>query len=379
MSLLGSFRSRLGMPQLVAALLLLAFVAQCAWLAARVPLTQVEAGFLAPADAQHEGVTAGTAAAPSIHSPLTVTAACALARLNKDDAVSPWVARLPFLLMGLLLGASVWYVARRLYGNAGGYVALALYAFSPAMIMRSATVQPEIGAAWGAFGCVFTGIAVAHTLYAPREVVLWNWRRIVLLGIAIAVGVASQFAVVAILALTLALMLYLVPHRRGAALIIFAAACGVGLALLWAITGFNLGALWTTARNSGLGAFHPALFLSPLVGRLLLVFLVRESPGMLLLLAIALVAFFTWPRARFFGTAAPLAVATILVILAIGLPHAAGLSFLAVALPFAFVFVAGVFADLLETRSRTLALGAVTGVLLAHALSSVVSLAVLVG
>ena len=36
-----------------------------------------------------------------------------------------WPARLPFVLIGLLVGGSLWYVARRLYGNAGGYVALA--------------------------------------------------------------------------------------------------------------------------------------------------------------------------------------------------------------------------------------------------------------
>jgi len=37
-----------------------------------------------------------------------------------------------------MLGGSLWYVARRLYGNAGGYIALALYCFSPAMIVNVA-------------------------------------------------------------------------------------------------------------------------------------------------------------------------------------------------------------------------------------------------
>ena len=40
---------------------------------------------------------------------------------------------------------------------------------------RSSTLyaaQPEMGAAWGAFGAIFTAIAAAHTLYAPREVVV---------------------------------------------------------------------------------------------------------------------------------------------------------------------------------------------------------------
>src|SRR5207248_4117713 len=42
-----------------------------------------------------------------------------------------WLAHLPFLFFGVMLGASLWYVARRLYGNAGGYFALVLYCFAP--------------------------------------------------------------------------------------------------------------------------------------------------------------------------------------------------------------------------------------------------------
>src|SRR5579863_5134681 len=92
-----------------------------------------------------------------------------------------WLPRLPFLACGVFLGASLWYVARRLCGNTGGFVALTFYCFSPSLIQASAVwhTEPEIVAAWGAFGTIFTAIAVAHTLYAPREVVLWNWRRIV--------------------------------------------------------------------------------------------------------------------------------------------------------------------------------------------------------
>ena len=117
----------------------------------------------------------------------------------------------------MLLGSSLWYVARRLYGNAGGYIALSLYAFSPPVILRASTIQPATVAAWGAFGAVFTAIAVAHTLYAPREVVLWNWRRILLLGLALAFAIGAQFSLVIIIPLALAFMFYLVPERRGAA------------------------------------------------------------------------------------------------------------------------------------------------------------------
>src|SRR5260370_18949010 len=80
-----------------------------------------------------------------------------------------WLARAPYILFGVLLGASLWYVSRRLYGNAGGYIALSFYCFSPAVV-RSSTLwlaPPDIACAWGAFWALFTAIRVAHTLYSP--------------------------------------------------------------------------------------------------------------------------------------------------------------------------------------------------------------------
>ena len=147
--------------------------------------------------------------------------------------------RLPFLLAGFLLGTSLWYVARRLYGNVGGYIALGLFCFSPVMVGWSSQVGPGIIAAWGGFGLIFTAIAVAHTLYAPREVVLWNWRRILLLGLSIAICLGAQFSLWILLVPALAFMLWVGHVRRGAAIAIFAAACGIGLLLLWALYSFR--------------------------------------------------------------------------------------------------------------------------------------------
>ena len=127
-----------------------------------------------------------------------------------------WIIRAPFRLDGTLLGASVWYVVATAYTETpGGYVALGLYVFSPAMVARSSLAQPEIAAAWGVFGTIFTAIAVAHTLYAPREVVLWNWRRITLMGISISLAVGAQFSCALLLLLALGFMWWAVPHRRG--------------------------------------------------------------------------------------------------------------------------------------------------------------------
>jgi hypothetical protein len=54
--------------------------------------------------------------------------------------------------------------------------------------------------------------------------------------------------------------------------------------------------------------------------------------------------------------------------LAVGTPHQPGLGFEFVALPFLFVFVAGVSADLLETRHRSLVMGCIWGVLMAQSI-----------
>ena len=141
-----------------------------------------------------------------------------------------WLPRLPFLACGVFLGASLWYVGealrqyRRLYCPD-------FYCFSPSLIQASAVwhTEPEIVVAWGAFGTIFTAIAVAHTLYAPREVVLWNWRRIVSARNLLAIAIGSQFSLIVLVPMALGFLLYVAPVRRRAGIVIWIAACVVGL------------------------------------------------------------------------------------------------------------------------------------------------------
>src|SRR5258708_24614161 len=246
---MGQFftRDRFGRPQFLAGALLLALFAQAAWLV-HSELHGTEAGGYGNRDLSEEVRIAagwrqfhggGVAGAPYVdppgafpidtprqdafdveQSPLLslVTAAPLLVLPQRllDSEYSPywrWLPRLPFLACGVFLGPSLWYVARRLCGNTGGFLALSLYCFSPSLIQASAVwhTEPEILGAWGSFGAIFTAIAVAHTLYAPREVVLWNWRRIVLLGVSLAIAVGSQFSMIIVVPLALGFMLYLAP------------------------------------------------------------------------------------------------------------------------------------------------------------------------
>jgi len=373
----------IGVPQVFAGILLLAFFAECLWISIRTPLraneiAQIQQGQLWLAHRSEE------ADARSVLVPLLAAISVIGDGPNFADSSDSmtfrptprswrWRARLPFVLIGLLLGASLWYVSRRLFGNPGGFIALTLYVFTPPLLQRSATVQPSIIAAWGAFGVIFTSIAVSHTLYAPREVVLWNWKRIMLLGVSLALSIAAQPALVLLAPVGLAYLLYLVPERRRASLIIFAAACALALVLLFALYRFHPADLASTFTGFGWREFSPALFARALTWSLLAIFFFR-MPGVMLLLMLALIAYAAWKRPRYFGPTAALIVWALLMIAGVALPHFGGYNLFLVSLAFAYVFIAGVSADLLETHQAGLVVGVLAGMILAHAMFSVLGL-----
>jgi hypothetical protein len=296
--------------------------------------------------------------------------------LHSNDSLV-WLARAPYLLFGILLGASLWYVSRRLYGNAGGYVALGLYCFSPAIIRSSAVwfAEPEVGAAWGAFGAIFTAIAVAHTLYAPREVVVWNWRRIVLLGVSLALAVGSQFSLIVVIPITLGFMLYLAPTRRIAAAMIWVAACALSLLVLYASYFFHWTIVWSAIAHADFLPIAWPSFAMAEAYRQVFAQLGQSSPALVVAVPIAIIVYALWPRTRYFGNTAPLLVAVTFLLMGIGTPHFPGLGFQLVAVPFLLVFVAGISADLLETRHRNLVSACLWGLVTANAVWNLAELA----
>lgn len=281
------------------------------------------------------------------------------------ESFGPLVTASPYLFFGMMLGASLWYVSRRLYGNAGGYIALTLYCFSPAMILNVVAQQSlgEMGAVWGAFGSIFTAIAVAHTLYAPREVILWNWRRILLLGLSLALAAGDQFSLGVLAIVILPLMLWVVPVRPKSVLTIWGTSIAVAATILLGAYFFEPGmfvggmrhARWVDFELAALGVF--------VSNRNAWQIIRAGCPAMMLALPCALVVYFGWKRARYFGNTAPLVIAGLTIVLAIGAADFPGRGFHLVALVFLFVFVGGVFADLLETRYRPVVTAGLIGLL----------------
>jgi hypothetical protein len=365
---------KLGLPQYAALILLFLFLVQCLWFMAHISITQMESSYIEDGLLHVDGlINAGT----GYHSPLIPVLAGIPARAIDPQAnfghLSEYrlLIRLPFLVAGLLLGASLWYVARRLYGNFGGYIALGLYCFSPMVVTRSSQVQPDIIGAWGAFGLIFTGIAAAHTLYAPRDVVFWNWKRILLMGISLALCIGAQWSLWVVLLPALGFMLWVGHVRPMAALAVFGAACAVGLVLLWGVFTFHPAAFVEALHAANWIEFSPASLSGKSTATLLWLFFVQNGLGTLVLLVTSLLAFAVWRRTRYFGNAAPLITGLLLVVAGLTMQHFAGMVFLFVALPFLMLFMAGVSADLLETRYAVFANAIIVGALIANAVADI--------
>lgn len=339
--------------------MLLAFLVQCLWTARNRAITDLEYRYIA------SGLPSASGEKTGVISPLTGWVAALPVRTiplirkvaspSISDALAmprPWLLRLPFIIFGLWLGSALWWVARRLFDDAGGYVALALYCTSPAIIKISSNIGPEIILAWSSLGLIYTAIGVAHTLYAPPK----KWApRIVILGLSIGFALATVWWSFTLVLLAFAYMIYLAPECRKKVMIVLSGATAIGC-MVWGI------AFWLTG-SAGIGlkalmAQKPTLSIL----RNLVFALSAQTDGYILvvLFILALTAYGSWPRARYFGNTAPLLTALTAVLL-FSLVPAVRVWDATLGLSFVFIFIGGLAADLLETQSRqaiTLFLGA---------------------
>src|SRR5580700_722185 len=196
-------RFRFNLPQRIAAALLAMFLLQGFWLTSRQTLTDLDyqyarcgretwekpsplAGYYTSCGNLHDGILAYRLAGLPLTLNLLAERALDAFRKPEDRVVqqtgelSTWelrhqithvllLLRIPFLFSGFLLGGCLWWVTRRLYGNLGGYTALALYCFSPAVLKACVEPNPEVLAALGVFGGVYTCMGVAHAMQGPQR------------------------------------------------------------------------------------------------------------------------------------------------------------------------------------------------------------------
>ncbi len=380
-------RIKIGGPQRLAGVLLLLLLAQCAWVIHRQELSSRDYRFAQCGREMWERPSPlagyfttcgnlngdGTFAYRVAGFPLTVQRLVLLGadKLRKPENRlyaggslngSTWEARhelgsvkyllhLPFVLFAMWLGAGLWWVSRRMFGNEGAFFALGLYCFCPEVVRFAVTPNNEVLAMWGLYGLIYTAIGVAHAMQGPRR----KWRpRIVLLTVALGLtATAHLLAALVGFAVALVLMLYLAERRRSYVMQILVYSALGALAILLASYAFRLSAFsyvftgggarfWFTLENVW------GLMMAPV------------NVGITIAVALAVLLYIGVRRSRYFGNTVPLIVTLLLMPLVT--THTVTAAWLW-ALPFLLTFVGGVFADALETRQRKMYL-ALTGLLL---------------
>jgi hypothetical protein len=389
-------RFQFNLPQRIAAGLLAIFLLQGFWLISSQTLTDLDyqyarcgretwekpsplAGYYTSCGNIHDGILAYRLAGLPLTLNLLAERAVDLLRKPENRVVqstgelSTWelrhqmthillLLRLPFLFAGFLLGGCIWWVTRRLYGNLGGYTALALYCFSPAVLRACVAPNPEVLAALGLFGGVYTCIGVAHAMQGPQR----KWRpRIILLTAIFGVAAAAHIVALPLAALLgLAAMLWVAEGHRSRTLPVVLVASVGALLLVFACYGFSLDASSYVFRSAaGLVWFSldPARrFFSTLA-----------NGGITIAACAAVVLYLGARKSRYFGNTAPLLCALFCIVLMMtGSPGSPWLW----AQPFLLTFVGGVFADAFEAPRGRWALGAAAAIVALQAVLCVLSL-----
>ena len=384
-------RIRIGRPQQLAALLLLFFLAECLWVVSHQQLSQQDYRYAECGREMWERPSPlagyfttcgnlngdGTFAYRVAGLPLTVERMVMLGvdklrkpqnRLYAEGTLhgSTWEARhelfsvkyllhLPFIFFAAWLGGGLWWVTRRLFGNEGGFFALGLYCFCPAIVRYSVTPNNEVLAMWGLYGLVYAAMGVAHAMQGPRR----KWKpRIGLLTIALGLT-ATAHLLAAMVGFVMATfwMMYLAERRRSYVMQIMVFSSVGALAILFAFFAFRAAPFSYVFTGGGArswfsfdGATH--FFLNLANGPIAVASLV----AVLLYVAVR--------RCRYFGNTAPLVM--VLLLFPLVTTQTVSEPWLW-ALPFLFTFVGGVFADAMETRQRRLFLGLSGAILLTQA------------
>lgn len=389
-------RFRFNLPQRIAAGLLAVFLIQGLWLTGRQTLTDRDyqyarcgremwerpsplAAYFTTCGNIHDGILGYRLAGLPLTLNLLAERGMDLFRKPEDRVVqaagqlSTWelrhqlthillLLRLPFLMAGCVLGGGLWWVTRRLYGNLGGYTALALYCFSPAVLRACVAPNSEVLAALGVYGGVYTCIGVAHAMQGPVA----KWRpRLVLLTAVFGVAAASHIAALPVVALLgLAAMLWVAEGRRTQVLPVVLAVVAGALVLVFACYGFSPDAFSYIFRSA-------AGFLWVSVDPARRFFSALANAGIAVASAAALVLYLGLRRSRYFGNTTPLICALVLMVLVMtGAPGSPWLW----ALPFLLTFVGGVFADAYEGPKGRLAVAAAAAIVLLQAVFCVLSL-----
>jgi hypothetical protein len=390
-------RFRFNLPQRIAAGLLALFLLQGFWLSSRQTLTDRDyqyarcgretwekpsplAGYYTSCGNIRDGILAYRLAGLPLTLNLLAERAVDLFRKPEDRVVqepgspiSTWelrhqmthillLLRVPFLFAGCVLGGCIWWVSRRLYGNLGGYTALALYCFSPVILRACVSPNPEVLAALGVYGGVYTSIGVAHAMQGPPR----KWKpRILLLTLIFGIAATAHIVALPLAAiLGLVAMLWVAEGHRSQILPVVLIASGGALLLVFACYGFSPDASSYVFRSG-------AAFLWVSAGPAERLFSALGNGGITVAACASVIFYLAVPKSRYFGNTVPLLCGLVLMLLV--MTEAPGTPWIW-SLPFLLTFIGGVFADAYEGPRGRLAIFAAGAIVVAQVVLCLLSL-----
>jgi hypothetical protein len=383
---------QIGRPQRLAAVLLLLFLLECLWVVDKQQLSATDYRFSLCGREMWEKPSPlagyfttcgnlngdGTMAYRVAGLPLTVQRLALLAadKLRKPENRvyaegslngSTWEARhevgavkyllhVPFIFFAIWLGGGLWWVSRRLFGNEGGFLALGLYCFCPAVIRFSVVPNNDVLAMWGLYGLVYAAIGVAHAMHGPRR----KWKpRIGLFILALGLTATAHLLAAMIGFVAAAIfLLYLAERRRSYVMQILIYSAFGAVAIVFASYAFRLQPFSYVFTGGS------ARFWFSLEGAKAFFTSIANAP-ITIAAIVSLLLYATNRRSRYFGNTTPLLM--LLSVVAIRTTQTLTFPWLW-ALPFLFTFIGGVFADALETRQRRLFLGFTAALLVTQVL-----------
>ena len=151
-------------------------------------------------------------------------------------------ARMMAALLSVLMAALVYCAALEIFGAAAALFALTLIVFEPNLIAHGAYVTTDMGVTCFLFATIF-----ALHRYRERP----SWARLLVLGIATGLALASKHSAVLLLPIALTLFAYELlwpPQGEKRAAVVrqyaaaFAGAAVIGIGILWATYGFRFSA-----------------------------------------------------------------------------------------------------------------------------------------
>jgi hypothetical protein len=127
----------------------------------------------------------------------------AIQGIRPDPEALAWRVRGMNVLLGVAMGAVLWLAVRRIYSEGAAHVALALFAFSPAMIGNYSLATHD-------------GAVTLTTFAVAWQLIRWranpSWRQTALFGVLLGVHLMTKFSALPTFALAVALALILKPE-----------------------------------------------------------------------------------------------------------------------------------------------------------------------